>query len=49
MELEIVNLIPKDVVVSINQGKKGSLLSCDKARHSWNGDTAVKVVPGGEF
>ena len=36
IQLEIVALIPKDAVISIDQKKKGVLLSCDKTQHNWN-------------
>ncbi|WP_172322580.1 hypothetical protein [Paenarthrobacter sp. CM16] len=46
MELEIAALIPKDAVVSIDQKRKGVLLSCTKTQHNWNGSTTVTVTEG---
>ncbi|XTR51487.1 hypothetical protein ACOM2C_15190 [Pseudarthrobacter sp. So.54] len=45
-ELEIAALIPTDTVVSIDQKKKGVLLSCNKTQHKWNGSTTVTVAEG---
>lgn len=44
MELEIAALIPKEAVISIDQKKKGVLLSCNKTQHSWNGSTTITVT-----
>ncbi|MEO3942103.1 hypothetical protein V3C41_13560 [Paenarthrobacter nicotinovorans] len=49
MELEIAALIPKDTVVSIDQKKKGVLLSCDKTQHKWKGSTTITVADGTKF
>jgi hypothetical protein len=46
MELEIAALIPKDAVVSIDQKRKGVLLSCNKTQHNWNASTTVTVAEG---
>ncbi|MFJ6453494.1 hypothetical protein [Paenarthrobacter sp. NPDC091669] len=46
MELEIAALIATDTIVSINQKKKGVLLSCNKTQHNWNGSTTVTVADG---
>jgi hypothetical protein len=46
MELEIAALIPKDTVVSIDQKKKGVLLSCNETQHNWNASTTVMVAEG---
>ncbi|MDR6638256.1 glucose/arabinose dehydrogenase [Paenarthrobacter nitroguajacolicus] len=46
MELEIAALIPKDAVISIDQKKKGMLLSCNKAQHKWKGSTTITVAEG---
>ena len=46
MELEIAALIPKDAVVSIDQKRKGVLLSCTKTQHNWNASTTVTVAEG---
>lgn len=46
MELEIADLIPEDLVVSIDQRPTGMMLSCDKTRHHWAGATTVTLVPG---
>ncbi|WP_157731870.1 hypothetical protein [Arthrobacter sp. YN] len=46
IQLEIVALIPKDAVISIDQKKKGVLLSCDKTQHNWNASTTVTVAEG---
>ncbi|WP_187976585.1 hypothetical protein [Mycetocola sp. JXN-3] len=46
MELEIADLVPKEVVVSIEQREKGSLFSCTATEHNWNGSTIVRLVPG---
>ncbi|WOH17734.1 hypothetical protein IRJ34_15480 [Paenarthrobacter sp. GOM3] len=46
MELEIASLIPKDAVVSIDQKKKGMLLSCNKTQHNWKGFTTITVAEG---
>jgi hypothetical protein len=46
VQLEIVALIPKDAVVSIDQKKKGVLLSCNKTQHNWNASTTVTVAEG---
>ncbi len=48
-ELEIAELIPKEIVIGIFQREKGTLLSCDEVRHSWNGKTTVKLEPGTEI
>jgi hypothetical protein len=49
MELEIAALIPKDTVVSIDQKKKGVLLSCNETQHKWKGSTTVMVAEGTEI
>ncbi|MCR1162805.1 hypothetical protein NEK97_15190 [Paenarthrobacter sp. UW852] len=46
IQLEIAALIPKDVVVSIDQKKTGVLLSCNKTQHNWNASTTVTVHEG---
>ena len=46
MELEIANLIPRTVAISISQQKTGTLFSCDRAQHQWLGSTTVKVASG---
>ncbi|MET3901745.1 hypothetical protein [Paenarthrobacter sp. 4246] len=46
MELEIAALIPKGTVVSIDQKKKGVLLSCNKTQHKWKGSTTITVADG---
>jgi hypothetical protein len=46
MQLEIAALIPKDAVLSIDQKKKGVLLSCNKTQHNWNASTTVTVSEG---
>ncbi|SDX18772.1 hypothetical protein SAMN04487912_10894 [Arthrobacter sp. cf158] len=46
MELDLAALIPKDAVVSIDQKKKGMLLSCNKTQHNWKGFTAITVAEG---
>ncbi|WP_284986398.1 hypothetical protein [Arthrobacter sp. fls2-241-R2A-172] len=46
MELEIAALIPKDAVISIDQKKKGMLLSCNSTHHKWKGSTTITVVEG---
>ena len=49
IQLEIVALIPKDAVISIDQKKKGVLLSCDKTQHKWKGSTTITVADGTKF
>lgn len=49
MELEIANLIPTELVVSIDQKAKGVLLSCDETRHSWTGATTVTLSSGADI
>jgi hypothetical protein len=44
--LEIVDLIPSQTVVSVDQHERGTLFSCDGDRHSWTGITFVTVQPG---
>ncbi|MDR6435421.1 putative lipoprotein YajG [Paenarthrobacter nicotinovorans] len=46
VELEIAALIPKGTVVSIDQKKKGVLLSCNKTQHKWKGSTTITVADG---
>ncbi|WP_416404865.1 hypothetical protein [Arthrobacter sp. LFS091] len=46
MELEIAALIPKDAVISIDQKKKGMLLSCNSTHHKWKGSTTITFVEG---
>ncbi|MGP0224509.1 hypothetical protein [Paenarthrobacter sp. NCHU4564] len=45
-ELEIAALIPKDLVVSIDQKTKGVLLSCNKTQHNWHGFTTITISEG---
>ena len=49
IQLEIVALIPKNAVISIDQKKKGVLLSCDKTQHNWKGFTTITVAEGTEI
>ncbi len=49
MEGEIAALIPKDAVLSIDQKKTGTLLSCNETQHSWAGATTVTVAEGTEI
>ncbi|MFJ2551429.1 hypothetical protein [Microbacterium sp. NPDC087591] len=44
--LEIVDLIPSQTVVGVDQHETGTLFSCDGDRHSWTGITFVTVQPG---
>ncbi|MGR4010486.1 hypothetical protein [Leucobacter sp. 1207-22] len=46
MELEIVDLIPAELVINVDQHTKGVLLSCDNTSHSWTGATTVTLTPG---
>ena len=46
LELEIAELIPKDVIVDVDQTDTGMLLSCSKGGDSWNGITIVTVSEG---
>jgi hypothetical protein len=46
MELEIAALIPEDSAISIDQRKKGVLLSCNKNQHNWASGTRVEVAEG---
>ncbi|MET4540618.1 hypothetical protein ABIE37_002405 [Arthrobacter bambusae] len=46
MELEIAALIPKNADYSIDQKKKGMLLSCNSTQHKWKGSTTITVVGG---
>jgi hypothetical protein len=46
MQLEIARLIPENKVVKINDKKTGTLLSCSKTDHNWNGSTTVTLVEG---
>ncbi|WP_449277689.1 hypothetical protein [Leucobacter sp. GX24907] len=48
-ELEIADLIPKDLVVSVDQESMGMMLSCDETRHNWNGATTVTLVGGADI
>jgi hypothetical protein len=49
MEREIATLIPKDAVLSIDQKKTGTLLSCNETQHNWNASTTVTVAEGTEI
>lgn len=46
MELEIVERIPEDQVVHIEQKEKGTLFSCDAEHHNWHGATTVTLQEG---
>lgn len=48
-ELEIAALIPKGVVVKVDQMKDGTLFSCDTEQHNWHGATTVTVVEDTEI
>ena len=45
-ELEIAALIPKEVVVKVDQMKDGTLFSCDAEQHTWYGATTVTLKDG---
>ncbi len=49
MEAEIAALIPKDAVLSIDQKKTGTLLSCNETQHHWAASTTVTVAEGTEI
>jgi hypothetical protein len=47
--LQIVDLIPSEKVVSVDQHEKGGLFSCDGDQHTWTGATYVTVQPGSDI
>ncbi len=46
MEVKLAALIPKDAVISIDQKKKGMLLSCNKTQHKWKSSTTITIAAG---
>lgn len=46
VELEIADLIPKDVVVDAYQADTGMMLSCSKGGDRWNGGMIITVAEG---
>lgn len=49
VELEVAELIPPEVIVSVEQNPTGSLFACNETQHSWNGATTVTLAPGTEI